>query len=99
MEIFNRHFFEIFEKHVPLIEVKLKTQSKPWFTRELNQKLKIRKRLYEKYKAVSSNDGVIKMEKRGEYRKKCSEIKNEINFNKRKRLKNALSRARTNKQK
>lgn len=50
VEIFNNHFFNLLGEFVPLTQVKLETSSKPWFTEELNNKLKIRKELREKYK-------------------------------------------------
>lgn len=69
IEIFNEHFFKMFDKHVPIVEVKLKTASKPGFTGELNEKLKIRKSLYENYKADRGNDLDIKKRKKTNTRK------------------------------
>lgn len=44
VDIFSRHYYHLFNNCVPLVNVKLKTQSKPWFNVELNEDLKSRSR-------------------------------------------------------
>lgn len=98
VEIFNKYFFELLNEFAPLVEVKLKTQCKPWFTRELNDKLKRRKELYERYLACDRDNREEKKVLYREYRQFCSSVKNEINFLKRENLENAIGKAKTNKQ-
>lgn len=75
INLFNDHYFELFNKHVPITNVKLKSCSKPWF--------KIRKDKYISYKTIPNNNLDEKKSQYLEYRKYCSIIKNKIKWLKR----------------
>lgn len=69
---FNSNYFSIFNEHVPITHVKLKTKSKPWFTRKLNDMLKTRKNKFDLYKSCPNNNDDEKNVRFQDYRKYCA---------------------------
>lgn len=96
---FNSNYFGVFNEHVPITHVKLKTDSKPWFTLELNEMLSVRKNKYNFFKFCAINNDEEKNIRFQDYKKYCSMVKNHIKYLKRINFSNSFKKARTNKQK
>lgn len=92
---FNENYFKLFNDFVPISTVKLKCESKPWFSRELNLAMNERKKLYDQYRRCPSE---VKPEYCSLYRSKCVQVKNAINSLKRKHFLNSVNAAKTMKQ-
>lgn len=97
VDIFNGNYYHLFNHCVPIINVKLRTQSKPWFDAALNDDLKLRHESYEKYRQCNDGNRVMKLKLKNEYRTVCKVVKNKINFLKRKKLEGNIRNAKTNK--
>lgn len=97
VEIINKNYWKLFNNNVPLVHVKLKCSSKPWFSSDLIPMLKLRKSLYDKCKI--NNFTPLKPLLRKQFRDQCVKIKNRINFLKRNKFADAIKKSKSNKSK
>lgn len=73
IEIFHEIYFSLFNENVPISKVKIKSTSKPWFTKEVNILMKIRKYWFDRWKANINNNDSLNC--RNEYKSMCKIVK------------------------